>query len=546
MCSVGCLAVEYPQSSVPMVWGYKGPRYAAQTVEAVEFMHGKGLVHGDVKPDNVILVKKSETLTVAKLADLGLSREVGTTKYKGFGTLGTSITPNNYFDEVPADKADDVWALGVLLLSLLLPRGLFSSNYLTSRVLQTAAEKEALARCRTSKQRLKIKYRMSSRTAKDTSDNGFQKRMVRSMLFVTLEQPIRDTARDFLRRMVDPDASKRPDICEVRAWLPSIVRSAERQTAVMAAAALVPTTPSPPPPRSPLMARSRGSSVSTISFSSSGGSSESSSSSSSSAARTSDSASSPSAGSAPSAGGSVEPFSSSVSCGRSGNYSAVVVPAVVPLTSGGSVLSARSPVESGSSVSSSSDGRSWRLAVLLEDEDGMEESGEREYVFPSPSAAAAITPSMAASSGAQREGVDNSAPDSWVPSHDVSSLALSVGAAASAQDDVARHSGPEDAWSTGISGVVSGIDAAVGINSSADISQQQGELSSSAGSVRFSTGAEAAAGESDGLLLLPLLSGGECSTGWSRQSRRGGEGEATVDAGAGSDARDGVGRGIDR
>ncbi|CAN0135538.1 unnamed protein product [Ectocarpus sp. 4 AP-2014] len=502
-------------------------------------MHSQGLVHGDVKPDNVILVKKSETLTVAKLADLGLSRAVGTIKYKGFGTLGTSITPNNYFDEVPADTADDVWALGMLLLSLLLPRGLFSSNYLTSRVLHTAVEKEALARCRTSKQRLKIKYRMSSRTAKDTSDSGFQKRMVRSMLFVTLEQPMRDTACDFLRRMVDPDASKRPDIGEVRAWLPSIVRSAEMQTAVMVAAALVPTTPSPPPPRSPLMARSRGGSVSTISFSSSGGSSESSFSS---AARTPNSASSPSAGSVPSAGGSVESFSSSASRGRSGNHSALVVPAVVPLTSDASVPSARSPMESSSSISTSSDGRSGRLAVFFEDEDGMAVSGEREYAIPDPPVAAAvITRSMAASSGAPREGGDNSSPDSWVPSHGGSSLALSVDAAASAHDDVARHSGPEDAWSTGISSVVSGIDAAVGINLSADISQQQGELSSSASSVRFSSGAEAA-GESDGL-LSPLLGGGECSTGGSRQSRRGGEGEAKVDAGGG--ARDGVGRGID-
>ncbi|CAM9705059.1 unnamed protein product, partial [Ectocarpus fasciculatus] len=189
-------------------------RYAAQTVNAVEFMHSKGLVHGDIKPDNVILFKKSETLTVAKLCDLGLSRDVGVTKYKGFGTLGTSITPNNYFDKAPADKADDVWAVGMLLLPLLLPRGLFSSNYLTSRVLHTAAEKEALERCATSKQRLKIKYRMSSRTANDTSDNGFQKRMVRGMLLATIEKGMRDDACAFLRRMVDPDASKRPDIGE--------------------------------------------------------------------------------------------------------------------------------------------------------------------------------------------------------------------------------------------------------------------------------------------------------------------------------------------
>ncbi|CAM9762517.1 unnamed protein product, partial [Ectocarpus sp. 13 AM-2016] len=460
-------------------------RYAAQVADGVDFMHSMGLVHGDVKPDNVILVKKSETLTVAKLADLGLSRAVGERKYKGCGTFGNSITPNNYFEEVPADKADDVWALGVLLLSLLLPRGLFSSNYLTSRVLHTAAEREALARSTTSKQRLNIKYRMSCRTANDTSENGFQKRMIRSMLFVTLEQTMRDTACDFLRRMVDPDASKRPDIGEVRAWLPSIVRSAERQTAVMAAAALVPTTPSPPP-RLPL---SRGGSVSTISFSSSGGSSESSSSSS--AARTSDSASSPSAGSRPSAGGSVESFSSTPSRGSSAG-----------------------------------------LAVLLEDEDGMAVSGEQENAIPGPhaaattatAAAAAISPSMAGSTSAEAAGGNNSAPDSWMPSNDGSSRTLGTGAAASVEDGVAHNSGSDDAWSTGISSVP-GIDAPAGIDSIADISQQHVDLSSNAGSVRFFSGA-GAAGASDGL-LLPLVGGGGCSTGRSWQARVG-DGEATM------------------
>ncbi|CBJ26366.1 serine/threonine protein kinase with WD40 repeats [Ectocarpus siliculosus] len=210
--------------------------YAAQVADGVDFMHSKGLVHGDLKPDNVLLVKKTDTLTVAKLADLGLSRAVGERKYRGCGTLGNSITPNNFFRAVPADKADDVWALGVLLLSLLLPRGLFSSNFLTSRVLHTAAEREALARSTTSRQRLEIKYGMSFRTANDTSENGFQKRMVRSVLFVTLEQTMRDTACSFLRRMVDPDASERPDIGEVRAWLPSIIQSAERQSRAMATA----------------------------------------------------------------------------------------------------------------------------------------------------------------------------------------------------------------------------------------------------------------------------------------------------------------------
>ncbi|CAN0026162.1 unnamed protein product, partial [Ectocarpus sp. 6 AP-2014] len=122
------------------------------------------------------------------------------------------------------------------------------------------------------------------------------------------------------------------------------------------------------------------------------------------------------------------------------------------------------------------------------------------------------------------EGDDISVPDSWMPSDDGSSLALAVGAATSGQDDVEHNSGPEDASFT-ISGV-STIDV-VGTNSSVDTSQHQGALSSNAGSVRLFSGAEAA-GASDGL-LLPLLSGGECSTSSNRQSR-GGEGEETVHA----------------
>ncbi|CAN0028423.1 unnamed protein product, partial [Ectocarpus sp. 4 AP-2014] len=449
--------------------------YAAQVADGVNFMHGKGLVHGDVKPD---LVKKSKTLTVAKLADLGLSRAVGERKYRGCGTLGNSITPNNFFRAVPANKADDVWALGVLLLSLLLPRGLFSSNYLTSRVLHTAAEREALARSATSRERLQVKYGMSFRTANDRSENGFQKRVIRSMLFVTLEQDMRDIACSFLRRMVDPDASERPDIGEVRAWLPSIIQSAERQTRAIATATALATMTTPSPP--PLLALSRGGSVSTISFLSSSGSSGASS------ATTSSSSSSPPAGSAPSTGSSVESFSSS---------------------------------------------RSGGLAALLEDEDGMAVSGNQEDAIPDPCAAATTatvagsttTSSIAPGENTLPEGDDISVPDSWMPSDDGCSLALAVGAATSGQDDEAHNSDQEDASLT-ISGV-STLDV-IGINSSVETFQQQGALSSKAGSVRLFSGVEAA-GASDG--LLPQLSGGECSTSGSGQSR-GGEGEETVDA----------------
>ncbi|XP_040834296.1 LOW QUALITY PROTEIN: uncharacterized serine/threonine-protein kinase SBK3-like, partial [Ochotona curzoniae] len=91
-------------------------RVAAQLAGALDFLHGRGLVHADVKPDNV-LVFDSSCNRVA-LGDLGLTRPEGSPTPAPTVPLPTAppelclLLPP---DTLPLRPALDSWGLGVLL-----------------------------------------------------------------------------------------------------------------------------------------------------------------------------------------------------------------------------------------------------------------------------------------------------------------------------------------------------------------------------------------------------------------------------------------------
>src|SRR5262245_11082260 len=102
---------------------------AAQLLEALAHAHGRGIVHRDVKPSNVLLAETGAAIDV-RLLDFGLAQmaEFDTLTARGDvpGTLAY-VSPERLHGR-EATEAADVWAVGVMLWEALARRHPFRAE----------------------------------------------------------------------------------------------------------------------------------------------------------------------------------------------------------------------------------------------------------------------------------------------------------------------------------------------------------------------------------------------------------------------------------
>jgi serine/threonine-protein kinase len=104
-----------------------------QVCESLREAHGKGLIHRDVKPQNIMLCERGGESDVVKVLDFGLIKDVRATDTRDITQyarlLGTPLymSPERVRDPAVADPRADIYALGAVAYFLLTAKRLFDA-----------------------------------------------------------------------------------------------------------------------------------------------------------------------------------------------------------------------------------------------------------------------------------------------------------------------------------------------------------------------------------------------------------------------------------
>jgi serine/threonine protein kinase len=113
-------------------------RYVAQIAQALQYIHRHGVIHRDVKPENILICREDEL----KLADFGWSNFAHETDKRQTycGTLDY-LAPEMVDPSHLHDYRVDIWSIGVLIFELCTGKSPFSSELAQANKLTEAAVK---------------------------------------------------------------------------------------------------------------------------------------------------------------------------------------------------------------------------------------------------------------------------------------------------------------------------------------------------------------------------------------------------------------------
>ncbi len=113
-------------------------RFMLQVANALDYAHGKGIVHRDVKPDNILFMPDGETI---KLADFGIAHRSDCSETQVGTILGTPryMSPEQACGE-PLDGRSDLFSLGVILYELITGEKAFKSTSMNTLVAEIVSK----------------------------------------------------------------------------------------------------------------------------------------------------------------------------------------------------------------------------------------------------------------------------------------------------------------------------------------------------------------------------------------------------------------------
>ncbi|AAS52221.1 ADR300Cp [Eremothecium gossypii ATCC 10895] len=121
----------------------------SQILDAVEFVHSKGIYHRDIKPENILIADSNWTV---KLTDWGLAttdqtsmdRNVGSERYMAPELFESNLDYDERNEPYECSKVD-IWAIGIVLLNIVFHKNPFSvANQTDKSFCYFAANREAL------------------------------------------------------------------------------------------------------------------------------------------------------------------------------------------------------------------------------------------------------------------------------------------------------------------------------------------------------------------------------------------------------------------